>query len=96
MTSIPLTSNNNDNDNGNGRITLAVVSHKLDRLSDDLRDFKAELRRIDHCTDGLEVDHVRLETKVENLEGRVNFWSALNSTGAVIAGVLAAIGLGRP
>jgi hypothetical protein len=91
MTSTPL-----NNDNGNGKITLAVINHKLDRLFDDLRDFKAELRRIDGCTDDLEVDHARLKTKMENLEGRVSSWSALNSIGVVVAGILAAIGLGKP
>jgi len=93
MTAMPP--NNNDN-NGNGKVTLALLNHKLDRLSDDLREFKAELRRIDSCTDDLEVEHARLKAKMENLEGRVSSWSALNSVGVVVAGILAAIGLGKP
>lgn len=94
MTATPI--NNGNNDNGDGKITLALISQQIAHLAKDLNDFKVDLRKVDDCTDDLEVDHARLKTKVENLEGRVSSWSALNSVGVAVAAILATIGLGRP
>jgi phage shock protein A len=82
------------NGNDNGKVTLAILAQKIDRLAEDLREFKAELKAQDRCIDELERATGKLETRVTNNEMRINSWSLANSVGVVIAGLLAAVGLG--
>lgn len=79
----------------NGRVTMALLSQKLDRVIEDLKDIKAELRSQDQCIDQLEKAQGKTETRIDNMETRVNSWSIANSIGALVAGVLGALGLSK-
>ena len=85
----------NTTDNGNGRVTLALLSQKLDRVIEDLKDIKAELRSQDQCIDDIEKAQGKADVRMDNMENRVNSWSLANSVGVLVAGILAAVGIGN-
>jgi hypothetical protein len=66
----------------NGRVTLAVLSTKLDNVSAQLADMITLFRQ--HCTDN-ETDSDR----ITRLEGRVNAWAAFQGTFTAIAATIA-------
>jgi hypothetical protein len=81
----------------NARVTNAIlatkmdhVEKKLDRLSENLEDHCAV---IDQRLIKDERDLTKLQTNMENLESRVRTWDITNSVLAVVAGLLAAIGI---
>ncbi len=70
-------------DNGNGRVTMAVLSTKLDTVITKLD----ELGRVQ------DRDHDRigaLEGEVRRIDGRVSTWAAGQSALSVIASAIAA------
>jgi len=68
----------------NGRITLAVLSEKLDNIDENMHKVLDKVDR-DHDT---VINH---ENRLVNLEARVNSWNLVNSIGALIAFITAVI-----
>ena len=71
-------------DTPSGQITLAVLSSKLDSISEDL---KAVLIKSEKDHDSV-INH---DNRIANLEARVNAWNLVNSIGALIAFITAVI-----
>lgn len=80
------------NDNGNGKVTLALLGQKLDALIEDVKEVKQDLK---DTTKDHEHRIQCLESGQATMESKVNNWSILNSAGAIIAGILAALGLSK-
>ena len=77
------------NDNGNGKVTLAILSTKLDHLIDMQ---KAVVAKLDRHTDDikcLEKHDERQDEKIDQMESRVKSWNLLNSFGVVAASIMA-------
>ncbi len=92
--------------NANGRITLAIVVDRIDHLTqqiDRLANRVDEHARWDeervHCVEAeqnkLETEQARQDERLEHVETSVRSWNIINSIGAAVAVVLAAIGIGR-
>lgn len=65
----------------NSRVTIAVLSTKIDNLSRRIDEFLDELRNHEDRI-------VTLEKQQSALEAKVNIWSGLNSLGTIIASLL--------
>ena len=76
-------------DNGNGRVTLAVLSTKLDAVLDTQRIIVNKIERHDESIHCLETKDGRQDEKIDQLEGRVKSWNLLNSFGVVGAAIMA-------
>lgn len=88
--------------NGNGRVTLALIGQKLDDMADDIKDIKAGFTRHDDRIGSLERGQETRKTQIDNIRENVNElkskserWSVLNSIGALVAALLASMGLSR-
>lgn len=74
-----------------GRITLAVLSNKLDNLQRVVNRLDLKIDEVNAIKTGLAV----LDTRVDNLDKRVTAWSGINSIGAIAAGIMAAFGMSQ-
>lgn len=77
-----------ENDNGNGRITLAVLSTKLDAIIETQKTIVHKIDNHDDAIHKLENKDGRQDEKIEQLEGRVKSWNLLNSFGVVGAAIM--------
>lgn len=89
-------------DNGNGKVTLAVINTKLDRIFDWMREHESCQKDADRRLNGLEngqatrIERLRvLDEEVKALRQKADTWSFANSVGAILAGILGAIGISR-
>lgn len=78
-----------ENDNGNGRITLAVISTKLDNLIDMQKAVVAKVEKHSEQINCLERHDSTQDEKIDQIEGRVKSWNLLNSFGVVGAAIMA-------
>ena len=76
-------------DNGNGRITLAVLSTKLDAIIETQRTIIGKIEKHDEAIHCLENKDGRQDEKIEQLETKVKSWNLLNSFGVVGAAIMA-------
>ena len=93
------------NTDGNGRVTLAVISSQLREIERRLERIEScqekqnedHIRRINALETGqaTRIQQINVLTEdVKNLERKSDTWSILNSIGAIIAAVIAGLGLG--
>lgn len=92
--------------NANGKITLAVVVVRIEELTKQIERLanrvdehaKWDEERV-HCVEAeqhnLETEQARQDERIDHIETSVKSWNIINSVGAVIAVVLAAIGIGK-
>lgn len=82
-----------NNDNGNGKVTLAVLGTKLDNVIHLLERHCEEADKRDERLNALEKHQEGQDQRINNIEGKVNTWNVVNSVGALVAAVLAYLGL---
>ena len=73
----------------NGRVTLAVLSTKLDAILDTQKTIVGKIEKHDEKISCLENKDGRQDEKIDQLEGRVKSWNLLNSFGVVGAAIMA-------
>lgn len=83
--------NTTADDNGNGRVTMAVISTKLDAVIsrlDQMNDLPARVAVIEkeQCISAEEIDKLRGEH--DRLKTEQRAWGAVNTLAAVVAGIL--------
>jgi len=90
----------------NGRVTLAVIRRDLDEVKAAIDNLTHEIREDRKCNEdrlrALEMSGMtrqeRIDTlreEVKSLRAKSDAWNLTNTAGAVIAGILGALGLGR-
>ena len=78
-------------DDTNGKVTLAVLGTKIDNLTKELQVVTHALERVGAnqvAIGRLETQQQSTKKDIEDLEGRVNGWSAINSLGVLIAAIM--------
>ena len=94
------------NDPTEGRVTLAVIRRDLDDVKSAIDNLIHEIREDRKCTEdrlrAMELSGTirqeRIETlrdEVESLRAKSDAWNLTNTAGAVIAGILGALGMNR-
>jgi len=94
------------NDPTEGRVTLAVIRRDLDEVKSAIDNLIHEIREDRKCTEdrlrAMELSGTirqeRIETlrdEVESLRAKSDAWNLTNTAGAVIAGILGALGMNR-
>ena len=94
------------NDPTEGRVTLAVIRRDLDEVKSAIDNLTHEIREDRKCTEdrlrAMELSGTsrqeRIETlrdEVKSLRAKSDAWNLTNTAGAVIAGILGAMGLGK-
>ena len=73
-------------ENGNGRVTMALLGQKLDTLSEDLQEWREEVRR---CTQDHEARLRALERQVVQNSQRLGTWAGIQATFTAIAATVA-------
>lgn len=76
-------------DNGNGRVTLAVISTKLDNLIEVQKSIVSKLDRHTDEIGCLKEDNRVQDEKIDQIDSRVKSWNLLNSFGVVGAAIMA-------
>lgn len=90
----------------NGRVSLAVIRRDLDEVKVAINNLVQEIREDRRCTEDrlrtLETAGMsrqeRIETlreEVKSLRAKSDAWNLTNTAGAIIAGILGAIGMGK-
>ena len=77
-----------------GRVTLAVLSNKLDVVLSNQYDAKVERKEYRNRIDCLERNDSVQSEKISQLERKVNSWTFVNSLG-VVGATITAIILGK-
>lgn len=94
------------NDPTEGRVTLAVIRRDLDEVKSAIDNLIHEIREDRKCTEdrlrAMELSGTsrqeRIETlrdEVKSLRAKSDAWNLTNTAGAVIAGILGALGMNR-
>jgi len=82
-------------DNGNGKVTMAVLGAKLDALMGEVKELKGDFKhKCDQVEDNSEAI-MGISRDIDHLKNGVRGWSAINSVGAVVAVILAALGFSK-
>ncbi len=100
------TANPGEHGNGDQRVTNALIAHKIDALTELVKEHISRDERVWQEHDGrlrsLEAGQTERKIRIDNLEGEVNrlraksdTWNFANSVATAIAGILAYIGWGK-
>jgi len=96
----------NDPTNGEGRVTLAIIRRDIDGINsrldglireirEDRKSTEERLRSLENCGTRREERIDTLRDEVKSLRAKSDAWNLTNTAGAVIAGILGALGLGK-
>jgi hypothetical protein len=72
---------------------LVHLNNKLNSVILNQADFRENQDEVSKKLDTVITCQATQDVRIDHLETRVNSWSAINSIGVIIAGILAAIGL---
>lgn len=91
-----------DNADGNGKITMAVLGQKMDEVLRRLDSIERNLCGHDIRINQLEIGQSERRTSISdmkndiaNLEKKSESWSLINTLGAIVAGIIGAIGISK-
>jgi hypothetical protein len=81
-------------DNGNGKVTMAVIGAKLDALMGEVRELKGDFKHKCEQVDENSASITGINRDIDHLKTGVRGWNIINSVGAFVAFILAALGIG--